>query len=144
MKLALKDAFAKQASALNIFLFRRTGGKIGGSMGKKAKILLLTTTGRKSGQPRTVPLVYTPDGDRLVLVASYGGDPRSPAWFHNLTANPLVTVEIGSEKKTMRAEVADADEKQRLWPMVVATYKGYEGYQRKTDREIPLVILTEV
>ena len=143
MKLALKDAVAKQASALNIFLFRRTGGKIGGSIGK-AKILLLTTTGRKSGKQRTTPLVYTPDGERLVLVASYGGDPRSPAWFHNLTAEPLVTVEIGSEKKTMRAEVADADEKKRLWPMVVATYKGYEGYQRKTTRDIPLVILTPV
>jgi deazaflavin-dependent oxidoreductase (nitroreductase family) len=143
MKAAVKDAIAKQVSGLNNFLFRKTGGRIGGSIGK-AKILLLTTTGRKSGQPRTVPLVYTPDGERLVLVASYGGDPRSPAWFHNLTANPLVTVELGSEKRTMRAEVADADEKQRLWPMVVDTYKGYEGYQRKTSRDIPLVILTPV
>ena len=143
MKLALKDAFAKQASALNILLYRKTGGKVGGKIGK-ARILLLTTTGRKSGKQRTTPLVYTSDGERIVLVASYGGDPRSPAWFHNLTANPLVTVEIGSEKKTMRAAVADADEKQRLWPMVVATYKGYEGYQRKTTRDIPLVILTPV
>ena len=141
MKLAVKDAVAKQLSGLNILLYRKTGGKIGGGIGK-AKILLLTTTGRKSGKPRTVPLVYTPDGERIVLVASYGGDPRSPAWFHNLTSNPLVTVEIGAEKKTMRAEVADAGEKQRLWPMVVATYKGYEGYQRKTSRDIPLVILT--
>ena len=143
MKLALKDAFAKQASALNILLYRKTGGKVGGKIGK-ARILLLTTTGRKSGKQRTVPLVYTEDGDRLVLVASYGGDPRSPAWFHNLTANPLVTVEIGSEKKTMRAGVADPDEKQRLWPKVVETYKGYAGYQRKTDRDIPVVILTQV
>ena len=140
----IKDTLFKAGSALNNFLYRRTGGKIGGSVGK-AKILLLTTTGRKSGQPRTVPLLYIPDaGDRVLLVASFGGDPRDPAWFKNLTANPLVTVEMGKERKTMRAAVADADEKQRLWPKVVETYKGYEGYQRKTTRDIPVVILTPV
>ena len=144
MKPAIKDTLFKLGSGLNNFLYRRTGGKIGGSVGK-AKILLLTTTGRKSGQLRTVPLLYIPDdGDRLVLVASFGGDPRNPAWFNNLKANPLVTVEIGRERRTMRASVADAEEKQRLWPKVVATYKGYEGYQRKTTRDIPVVILTPV
>jgi deazaflavin-dependent oxidoreductase (nitroreductase family) len=105
-------------------------------------MLLLTTTGRKTGQPRTTPLFYLPDGERLVLVASYAGDDRHPQWFNNLVVDPVVTVQIGGESRRMRATVAMPDEKARLWPRVVELYQGYDDYQRRTSRDIPLVILT--
>lgn len=137
----VKDSAAKVVNRLHSELFRRSGGRMGGSF-KKAPVLLLTTTGKRSGQARTVPLLYLRDGDALVLVASYGGDDRAPAWFHNLLANPEVRVELSGTKATMRARVADAQEKARLWPQVVAMYSGYAKYQTKTQRDIPLVVLT--
>ena len=105
-------------------------------------MLLLTTTGRKTGRPRTTPLFYMPDGDRVILVASYAGDDRHPQWFNNLVADPAVTVQIAGESRRMRAAVATPDEKARLWPRVVELYQGYEAYQRGTSRDIPVVILT--
>src|SRR5687767_7536165 len=104
--------------------------------------LILTTTGRKSGQPRqsmlTAPIVE--DG-RVVLVASYGGDDREPNWARNLRANPAVDVTMDGGTKAMRARIASADERSTLWPRVTSAYKGYADYQTKTTREIPLVIL---
>jgi deazaflavin-dependent oxidoreductase (nitroreductase family) len=97
--------------------------------------------GARSGTRRTTPLAYVRDGDDVILVASKGGYPRNPAWFHNLTANPDTQVQIGSERRPVRARVADREERERLWPEVVKAYGGYEDYQRRTDREIPLVIL---
>lgn len=119
-----------------------SGGRIGWSA-MSMPVVELTTTGAKSGQPRTV-LLTSPlqEGDAYVVVASRGGDDHHPAWFHNLKANPEVQVSIkGAAAQPMRARVATADERARLWPQVAATYKGYAGYQRKTDREIPLVFL---
>ena len=109
-------------------------------------VVELTTTGRKSGRPHTV-LLTSPvrDGDAIVVVASRGGDDHHPAWFLNLRDNPDVDVAVGSDPKgPMRARVADPDERARLWPQVVAKYKGYGNYQTKTDREIPLVLLEPV
>jgi F420H(2)-dependent quinone reductase len=104
-------------------------------------MLLLDQVGAKSGQKRTSPLGYVQDGENLVLVASKGGNPKNPAWFHNLRANPDTTVQVGSERRAVRARVADEEERARLWPKAVETYGGYRGYQERTDREIPLVIL---
>jgi len=104
-------------------------------------MLLLDHVGARSGIERTTPLVYVEDGDDLVLVASKGGYPRNPAWFHNLRANPETTVQVGSERRAVRAHVASQSERARLWPKAVGVYAGYAGYQERTEREIPLVVL---
>lgn len=140
IKTNLKDGTAWVANRAHPAVIRLSHGKIGSKFGA-APILVLTTTGKQSGKARSVPLCYLTDGDRIVVIASYGGDDRSPAWFHNLQANPAVTVEIDGVTKPMTASVADPETKARLWPEAVAMYKGYEGYQKKTDRDIPLVIL---
>ena len=87
------------------------------------------------------PLLYVQDGERLAIIASKGGHPRHPAWFHNLRANPDTTVQVGSRKVPVTARVATDAERKRLWPEVVKAYSGYEGYQRRTERKIPLVVL---
>ena len=136
-----KDAVFRVVTAIHREIYRRTDGRLTAKAGQ-VQMLLLTTTGRRTGQPRTTPLFYMPDGDRLVLIASYGGDDRDPQWFKNLTANPDVTVQIGGENRPMRAAVASPEEKARLWPRAVELYKGYDAYQRRTERDIPLVVLT--
>jgi deazaflavin-dependent oxidoreductase (nitroreductase family) len=128
-------------SRLNRALYRVTGGRIGGKL-RGAPILLLTTAGRVSGKPRTVPLLYLADGDDLVMAASYGGFPRHPHWYRNLETNPDVEVEIGRERRRLRARTATPVERARLWPRLVELYPGYEAYQRRTTREIPVVILS--
>jgi F420H(2)-dependent quinone reductase len=121
--------------------YRATGGRIGHRFPGAPPSLLLDHVGARSATRRTSPLTYIPDGDNLVLVASKGGNPHNPAWFHNLRANPDVTVQVGSERRPVRARVATPAERTRLWPKVVETYGGYAGYQKRTEREIPLVIL---
>jgi deazaflavin-dependent oxidoreductase (nitroreductase family) len=129
-------------SELHHGVYSVSGGRIGRRIAGMP-VLLLTTDGRRSGRPRTVPLTYFEDGDSIVLVASYGGRPRNPAWFENLLANPEVEVRIARERRRMRARRATSEERARLWPRVVATYDGYRVYQEKTDREIPLAVLEE-
>ena len=126
-------------TSVHAHLYRLTKGKIGGHLGK-AENILLTTTGRKSGKSRTTPLTVTVDGDRLILVASNGGAPKHPDWYLNLTADPDVTVQRGGQQMHLRARTATPHERPALWTKVVGTYKGYDGYQRKTNREIPLVV----
>ncbi len=121
-------------------MYRVTNGKAGGRLAG-GPVLLLTTTGRKSGRERTVPLLYLPDGENLVVVGSNGGTATHPAWWLNLRSNPEATVEVGGRKTRVRAEEAGPAEKERLWPSLVEMYGGYEGYRRRTDREIPVVIL---
>jgi F420H(2)-dependent quinone reductase len=125
----------------NSAVYRWTGGSVGGTM-RGAPILLLTTTGRKSGEERTTPLLYLADGDRLAIVASAGGAPAHPGWYHNLRANPDVRVQIGKDVRPMRAEVAAPEERADLWPKLVALYGDYATYQTRTTREIPVVVLT--
>jgi deazaflavin-dependent oxidoreductase (nitroreductase family) len=137
----LKDGFARAVTTVHTQVYRRTGGKLGGKVGSTT-MGLLTTTGRKSGQSRTTPLNIMADGDRWLLVASYGGDDRDPQWYRNLQANPEATIQLGAETIPVRATVATPEEKKTLWPKVVGVYKGYEGYQRKTSRDIPVVVLT--
>lgn len=105
-------------------------------------MLLLDHVGAKSGTKRTSPLLYFPDGESVVIVASKGGFPKHPAWFHNLKANPETTVQIRGEHRPVRARVATAEERERLWPRAVRSYSGYKDYAaRSKGREIPLVIL---
>lgn len=120
--------------------FRANGGETFG-MFKGRPLLLLTTTGAKSGEERTTPLVYSRDGDRVVIIASKGGAPQHPAWFHNLSANPEVTVEIGTEKFKARASVPDGEERDRLYAQQAATMPAFNEYQQKTTRRIPVVVL---
>jgi F420H(2)-dependent quinone reductase len=127
----------------NIGLFRATGGRLGAKMpGSGAPILLLHHVGAKSGTHRVSPLIYFTDGDDLVIVASKGGVDKHPAWFHNLRANPATEVEVPREgRRGVRARVASDEERERLWPKAVATYKGYDDYQGWSKRKIPLVVL---
>jgi deazaflavin-dependent oxidoreductase (nitroreductase family) len=122
-------------------MYRLTGGRIGHRIPGLAPMLLLDHVGAKSGTPRTTPLLYVEDPPNAVIVASKGGFPKHPAWFHNLRANPDTTIQIGPERRRVRARVAAPHERERLWPMAVAAYSGYTDYQERTDREIPLVIL---
>ena len=131
----------RRLMGLHTVAYRATRGVIGHKVPGGAPMLLLDHVGAKSATKRTSPLVYTQDGDDIVLVASKGGNPRNPAWFHNLKANPETTVQIGSEKRPVRARVAADEERERLWPKVVDTYSGYAGYQKRTQRKIPLVVL---
>ena len=122
-------------------VYRASGGLMGHRFPGFPPILLLDHVGAKSGTRRTTPLAYVDDGRDVVLVASKGGHPRNPAWYHNLRAHPDTTVRIGRKRRTVHARVAGRDERARLWPKVVAVYGGYRGYQERTQREIPLVIL---
>jgi deazaflavin-dependent oxidoreductase (nitroreductase family) len=127
-------------TVVNRFLFKLTDGRIGGRFGK-VDILLLTTTGRKSGRPRTVPLQYFRDGEDLAVVGSNAGDDRHPAWWLNLQAHPEAKVQIGAGNRPVQARLATPEEKARIWPEVTAVYPGYDEYQTRTSREIPLVLL---
>jgi deazaflavin-dependent oxidoreductase (nitroreductase family) len=128
-------------TALHVLVYRATRGRIGGRLRGGAQILLLDHVGARTGVKRTTPLVYLRDGENLVVVASKGGHSRHPAWFHNLRASPLTTIQIGSARQAVQARVADPQEHARLWPKAVEVYGGYEDYQQRTAREIPLVIL---
>jgi deazaflavin-dependent oxidoreductase (nitroreductase family) len=121
--------------------YRATHGVVGHRFPGLPPMLLLDHVGAKSGQRRTSPLMYARDGNQLVLVASKGGHPKNPAWFHNLRANPDTTVQVGSERRQVRARVARPEERGRLWEMAVDTYAGFDEYQRRADREIPLIVL---
>jgi deazaflavin-dependent oxidoreductase (nitroreductase family) len=120
--------------------FRANGGKVGGPFAN-SPMVLLTTTGAKSGQPRTMPLVYTRDGDRFVVIASKGGAPTNPDWYRNLVVNPEVTVEIGTETFQARATTAEEPERTRLYDQQAALMPGFAEYQQKTTRQIPVVVL---
>lgn len=121
--------------------FRANAGVVGGPF-EGAPMILITHTGAKSGKRYTTPLVYTTDGGRFVIIASKGGAPSHPAWFHNLVANPEVEVEVGTETFTATASVAEGAERQRLWDAQAALMPNFDEYQTKTTREIPVVVLT--
>jgi deazaflavin-dependent oxidoreductase (nitroreductase family) len=123
--------------ALNVWLYRVSGGRMMGRMGA-APILLLTTTGRRSRRERTVPVLYLEDGGRFVIVASRAGAPRNPAWFLNLEANPRVTLQVRSRRFAATARRASAEEKAQLCPRLVAMYPAYEGYQNRNGHGLPL------
>ena len=121
--------------------YRETGGQVGHIWKEGSTILLLTTTGRKSGKPRTTPLIYAEDGDRYVIVASKGGAPADPGWYENLSKTPEVELQVLDEVFPARARTAEGEERERLWRKAVAVWPHYDEYAEKTDREIPVVVL---
>jgi F420H(2)-dependent quinone reductase len=129
-------------AGVHTLAYRASGGWIGHTAPGLPTMLLLDHVGAKSGTKRTSPLLYFRDGDNAVIVASKGGFPKHPAWFHNLMANPDTTAQVGSEKRQVHARVANPQERERLWPLAIKAYGGYADYQaRSKGREIPLVIL---
>lgn len=134
-------------SRANVWLYRRTGGRIGGTwrvgsaFPRGVPMLLLTTKGRKSGEPRTTPLLFLEDGARYIVVASQGGLPKHPLWYANLREDPNVQVQVGPRTMAMRAREASSEERENLWPRLVAHYADFATYQAWTDRTIPVVLL---
>lgn len=139
----MRDATARRLSRLHIFLYRMTGGLLGRRLVRN-DMLLLTTTGSKTGKRHTVPLLYLRDGDTLVVIASWGGRPQHPQWYTNLVADPRATVQVRSKRWRVLARTATPEERSVWWPRVLATYKGYRLYESNTDRVIPVVFLDPV
>lgn len=137
----------KYAGKAHVWVYRRSGGKIGANwrvgagFKKPVPTLLLEHTGRKSGKTFVSPLVYITDGSAVVIVASQGGRDTHPQWYHNLVANPDVYIEIGTDRRAVRAEVASPEERARLWPKLVEAYADFDTYQSWADREIPVFVL---
>lgn len=137
----------KHGSRLNVWVYRRTGGRIGGrwrigaGFRKPVPVCLLEHTGRRTGIVRTSPLLCLRDGERVVLVASQGGRADDPMWYRNLQANPEAVVQIGAERRPVTARTAGPEERARLWPRLVDLYADFATYQAWTDREIPVVVL---
>ncbi len=138
----IMDAVMKPMSQLNTWLYRLSGGRVWGRWLRGAPILLLTTIGRKSGEPRVAPLLYLRDGENVVIVASKGGMSKHPLWYWNLEANPEVEIEIGRESTKMLARRASDPEKAALWPSLIEMYRDYDDYQARTERNIPVIILS--
>ena len=132
----------KLLSMFHVLVYRLTRGRLLGSY-SGLDFLLLTTTGSKSGRRRTRPLSYLKHDEGYVLVASFGGAPRHPAWYLNLRSNPAVTIQVKGRRRSAMAETATPEERARLWPRVVAMYAAYDTYQSRTEREIPLVLVKE-
>jgi len=127
-------------SATHAFTYRLSGGRLGGSFGK-APVLLLKTTGRKSGKTRETPLMHIKDGDTYTLMASNGGRDTHPAWYWNLLTDPNASIRLGAVEQAVRAEPASPEQASQLWPKFVGMYKSYEGYRKKSARQIPIVLL---
>ncbi|MBD0323176.1 MAG: nitroreductase family deazaflavin-dependent oxidoreductase [Aldersonia sp.] len=142
----LTKTIIKYMSRINVRLYRATGGRLGGKwrVGSAfpwgTPVCLLTTTGRKTGQPRVSPLLFLEDKGRVILVASQGGLPKNPAWLANIRANPEVTVQIKWDVRHLRARIAEPHERAELWPKLVDLYADFDRYQSWTEREIPVVI----
>jgi deazaflavin-dependent oxidoreductase (nitroreductase family) len=123
--------------------FRANNGKVGGQM-ENMPLLLVTMTGAKSGRTITLPLVYSTDGDRIVIIASYAGAPKNPSWYHNLVAHPVVTVELGGDKYQAKATVATGAERERLFKQQADLLPIFNDYQNKTTRRIPVFVLDRI
>ena len=135
-----KDLSFRILGGLHRRIYRLTGGKVGGRIANMP-VLLLTTTGRKSGRPRTQPLAYTRAGEGYAVIASKGGAPHHPLWYLNLRANPLAEVTVGRVTEKVRAREAEGEERDRLWRQLADVYSGYDKYARKTSRRIPVMVL---
>ena len=140
MAIDLRDELFKLSKRVHPLVIRLSGGRIGGKVAGMP-VVVLTTTGRKTGKPRPTPLTAIEADGHTYVVASKGGADRHPAWYLNLVADPEVVVERGGRRQAMVARVLSADERAAVWPVVTRTYKGYAGYQKRTDREIPVVEL---
>jgi deazaflavin-dependent oxidoreductase (nitroreductase family) len=138
--MALGATGLRWTGKLNVPLYRASGGRLMGKVGK-APVLLLTTTGRKSGEPRTAPVLYLADGERLIVIGSNAGNASAPAWSLNLKANPDAEVEVGRARRRVRARVAAGEERVELWRKANQQYAGFDDYESKTSRDIALFVL---
>lgn len=136
----MRDSHVRRLARFHASLYRLTGGMLGGRLVGN-DMLLLTTRGRSTGRPHTVPLLYLEDGATLVVVASWGGRPHHPQWYRNLIADPRATVQVRSQSWPVRARTAGPEERSLWWPRIVAAYETYRSYQSRTDRSIPVVFL---
>lgn len=129
----------KPFSRLNTLVYKLTGGRLMGSLGGRP-VMLVTMTGAKSGKCRTIPLMYVPYKDGVIVVASQGGAPKSPVWYNNIVANPDIVVQYRRQKMHLRARQVDNAEKAKVWPICVQHYHEYDDYQKRTDRDIPVFV----
>jgi F420H(2)-dependent quinone reductase len=140
LSMRMPDSWLKATGRLNVPIYRLSRGHLMNTVGT-APVLLLTTTGRRSGQQRTVPVVYLADGERQIVVGSNAGNARTPAWSYNLQANADAEVEIGAERKRVRARVLDGEEREQLWRRVNEMYEGFDEYDARTSRDIKVFAL---
>jgi len=131
--------FIKPYSRLNVLVYKLTGGRLMGSMAGRP-VMLVTMTGAKTGRPRTIPLMYVPYKDGVIIVASQGGAPKSPVWYNNLVAHPDIVVQFRNQRMNLRARQVDDAEKAEVWPICVQHYHEYDDYQKRTDRNIPVFV----
>lgn len=136
----MRDDTARRLSRLHAVVYRLTGGVLGRRLVGN-DMLLLTTRGARSGKRHTVPLLYLRDGERMIVIASWGGRARNPDWYGNLVADPRATVQVRSRAVSVQARTATPAEREQWWPRIVAAYPGYRTYQSRTDRAIPVVFL---
>lgn len=130
-------------SRLNVWIYRASGGRLANRIDGRP-ICLVTLARRRSGKPAMIPLMYTPHGEDVLLVASLGGAPDNPAWYHNVKHHPRVSVQLGRHRRNMMAREALGAERERLWPVVVASFPAYEAYQRKTTRMLPILVCSPI
>jgi F420H(2)-dependent quinone reductase len=138
--MALPGSFLRVLGKLNVPLYRATRGRIGGRVGR-APVLLLTTTGRRSGESRTAPVLFLADGERLLVIGSNAGNDRPPAWALNLTANPDAEVQVQGDRRKVRARLAEGEERDELWRKMNEQYSGFDDYRNRTKRDIRLFVL---
>jgi deazaflavin-dependent oxidoreductase (nitroreductase family) len=137
----MADSEDQLFGAEHVRVYRETAGERGYHW-RGTTILLLSTEGRRSGESRTTPLIHRTDGDRWVVVASKGGAPANPGWFENLKANPDATIEVKGEKVAVHSSVAEGEERARLWSLMTEDWPAYDEYQTRTERQIPVVVLS--
>lgn len=140
LSMSLGDLGLKTAGKLNVPIYRATKGRLFGKVGR-SPVLLLTTTGRRSGEARTAPVLYMRHGDDLVVIGSNAGNERVPAWSLNLKANPDAEVEVGGQRRLVKARVAEGEEREDLWKRVNEAYSGFDDYAERTSRDISVFVL---
>jgi deazaflavin-dependent oxidoreductase (nitroreductase family) len=140
LSMAMPDSWLKATGKLNVPIYRLSRGRIFGNVGT-APVLLLTSTGRRSGQKRTAPVVFLADRDRYIVIGSNAGNARTPAWSYNLQADPDAEIEIRGTRKLVHARVADGEERAELWRNVNEMYEGFDDYDAKTSRDIAVFVL---
>jgi deazaflavin-dependent oxidoreductase (nitroreductase family) len=139
LNLPYVETIIRGVSRIDTWIYHRSGGRLGG-VGRKVPVALLTTTGRKTGQPRLSPLYCMPEGDKVIFVASKGGADKNPAWYLNLKANPTVQVQLKKDVRTLTARDASDEERAQYWPKLIGLFPGWQAYQQWTARRIPVVI----
>ena len=138
--MALSASWLRRVGKLNVPIYRMTRGRVFGTVGG-SPVLLLTTTGRKSGEPRTAPVLYIRDGERLLVIGSNAGNAKTPAWALNLRAKPDAEINVRGRSRPVTARVAEGEERDRLWKTITDEYPGFDDYRERTDREIAVFVL---